>query len=133
MIITNPHHNARKDLEQLEFLISKGQELSPEIASLLTTLRNYIKEEAARDTIPPIYQKAIDTYGLESQLGLLQEECAELIQSVSKYRRGRNHNISEEIADVTIMTEQIVHSMDLKPEVERIKAEKLERLKVRMG
>lgn len=26
-------------------------------------------------------------YGMESQLNILQEECAELIQAISKYRR----------------------------------------------
>lgn len=59
MIITNPHHNARKDLEQLEFLISKNQELTPEITSLLTTLRNYIKEEAARIPFHPSIKKQL--------------------------------------------------------------------------
>lgn len=40
-------------------------------------------------------------------LGLLQEECAELIQAVSKYNRGLDENgygILEELADVLITT-----------------------------
>ena len=131
---SNPHHNARKNVEELEsHLVKIKDQLPVEVYILLASFRDYIRGEAARDVVPPIYKKAIDTYGLESQLGLLQEECAELIQAVSKYRRGRNHNISEEIADVSIMTEQIIHSMDLKAEVEAIKAEKLERLQIRMG
>ena len=49
-----------------------------------------------------------DTYGLNSQLDILQEECAELVQAVSKYRRGGSFAlILEEIADVEIMLEQI--------------------------
>lgn len=49
-----------------------------------------------------------DTYGLNSQLDILQEECAELIQAVSKYRRGGSFDLAlEEMADVEIMLEQI--------------------------
>lgn len=39
-------------------------------------------------------------------LGLLQEECAELIQAVSKYNRGLDENgygVLEELADILIM------------------------------
>ncbi len=39
-------------------------------------------------------------------LGLLQEECAELIQAISKYNRGLDENgygVLEELADVLIM------------------------------
>lgn len=31
------------------------------------------------------------------------EECAEMIQAINKKRRGRAHNLSEEIADVEIL------------------------------
>lgn len=48
-----------------------------------------------------------DHYGLESQLNILQEELAELIQAVSKYRRGDPSHIIEEIADVEIMLDQV--------------------------
>lgn len=49
-----------------------------------------------------------DHYGLDSQLSILQEECAELIQAVSKYRRGEsNLLVLEELADVEIMVAQI--------------------------
>lgn len=50
-----------------------------------------------------------DHYGLDSQLNILQEELAELIQAVSKYRRGDPSHIIEEIADVYIMLEQITY------------------------
>lgn len=53
-------------------------------------------------------KKIADHYGKESQLDILQEECAELVQAVSKYRRGGSyHLIMEEMADVKIMIEQI--------------------------
>lgn len=50
-----------------------------------------------------------DHYGLDSQLNILQEELAELIQAVSKYRRGDPSHIIEEIADVYIMLDQITY------------------------
>ena len=53
-----------------------------------------------------------DHYGLESQLNILQEELAELIQAVSKYRRGDPDHIIEEIADVEIMLDQVVYLLD---------------------
>ena len=50
-----------------------------------------------------------DTYGLESQLRQLQEECAELIVAVSKSFKAEKTmtNLFEEIADVEIMIAQI--------------------------
>ena len=55
-------------------------------------------------------------YGFDNQLRILQEECAELIQAVSKYQRAQNAGkpvlqaktaLMEEVADVTIMITQI--------------------------
>ena len=55
-------------------------------------------------------------YGLDSQLRILQEECAELIQAASKYLRAQEAGkpiaqakvaLMEETADVMIMLEQI--------------------------
>ena len=60
-----------------------------------------------------------DYYGIESQKGILMEECAELIQAVSKLTRAEQGgktfdktsaklNLAEECADVTIMMWQIL-------------------------
>lgn len=51
-------------------------------------------------------------YGLEHQARLAQEECAELIQALSKLFRNRMdagflEKVSEEMADVEIMIEQL--------------------------
>lgn len=55
-------------------------------------------------------------YGLDSQLRILQEECAELIQAASKYLRAQEAGkpiaqskaaLLEEVADVMIMVEQV--------------------------
>lgn len=80
-----------------------------------------------------LYKKAEELYGLDSQLGLLQEECAELIQAISKRRRGKEDNIAEELADVTIMVEQATASLGLEDKVAKIKKQKLERLRDRLS
>ena len=49
-------------------------------------------------------------YGIESQKGILTEECAELIQAVQKCKRNNtdiSKNLKEEIADVMIMCLQM--------------------------
>ena len=55
-----------------------------------------------------------DYYGKEPQLGMAQEECAELIQAISKVRRKGEtkdaiDHLAEEIADVRIMCAQLMH------------------------
>ena len=64
-----------------------------------------------------IYEIA-DHYELDTQLNILQEECAELIQAASKYRRNGSVDIIEEIADVYIMLDQIVYLLDKKHSVD---------------
>lgn len=75
-----------------------------------------------------IYTTAIRTFGEKAQEDLAQEECAELIQAISKKHRGRQHNIAEEIADVEIMLEQLKIINDCRGEVEKIHKRKTERL-----
>lgn len=79
-----------------------------------------------------ILRKAIEAYGIDIQLDILQEECAELIQAVSKYKRyGKEDGLFEEMADVLIMIEQmqIFFGND---EVERQRQKKTERLAERL-
>lgn len=54
-------------------------------------------------------------YGRGNQFDILQEECAELIQAVSKIRRGASgaeEHFIDELADVAIMIEQHVSDFD---------------------
>ena len=54
-------------------------------------------------------------YGRGNQLDILQEECAEVIQAVSKVRRGTqgaDEHFLDELADVSIMVEEFVSDMD---------------------
>ena len=75
-----------------------------------------------------ILNKAINKFGVDAQLGVVQEELSELIQAISKFKRGKEHNISEEMADVTIMLEQLRIIFNNQAEVDEIRKEKIERL-----
>jgi hypothetical protein len=71
---------------------------------------------------------AIVTWGIESQLDMLVEECAELILAVQKSRRRRNkgnHSIPEELADVQNCINQF---KKLYPEYEKIRQSKLNKM-----
>ena len=70
---------------------------------------------------------AILTWGIESQLDMIVEECAELILAVQKSRRkdNRNHSIPEELADVENSINQF---KKLYPEYEELRQRKLNRM-----
>ena len=60
-----------------------------------------------------LYKEAINKWGEESQINMLNEECGELITAVAQFRRGRtsHHDVMTELADVFIMVEQITSMM----------------------
>lgn len=81
-----------------------------------------------------ILKMAINKWGLTFQLDMLQEECAELIQAVNKYKRKKPNsfiNLVEELVDVEIMMNQIFIAVlighDAKEYI-KIKRKKLKRL-----
>lgn len=80
------------------------------------------------------YQAAVDTYGKISQLIMATEEMSELIKELSKNYRGESNisHISEEMADVEIMLEQLKIIFKNRAEVDSIKADKLFRLSERI-
>lgn len=85
--------------------------------------------EGNQMTEDEIYAACLEKWGLEAQLGMLQEECAELIVAVNKVRRHapkERENLTEELADVQNMINQI---KVLCPDFERVRLEKLERVK----
>lgn len=78
---------------------------------------------------------AIDTYGIDAQLDMVVEEMSELTKEICKYKRGKSNltEITEEIADVTIMLEQMkiifnLNDSDIKATVDV----KLDRLSKRL-
>lgn len=90
-----------------------------------------------------VYERAINTYGTEAQIDQAIEEMAELTQALIKRRRHWNaygsysgdiqENISEEMADVTIMIEQLSMIFENDNDVIRFRIEKINRLKERIG
>lgn len=88
-----------------------------------------------------INKQNADHYGYDSQSTQCIEECAELIQAINKRRRimgiGQPTKISktqsyknlvEEIADVEVMLEQIIHLEGIeRKEIDKIKKMKIKR------
>ena len=84
-----------------------------------------VKEERIK-----IYQEAIAKWGEEAQVNMLNEECGELITAVAQFRRGRtsHHDVMTELADASIMIEQIATMMNYE-DFEKEKDRKLIRLR----
>lgn len=64
------------------------------------------------------YQDIIEHYGVAEQMGVLQEEAAEVIQAVSKLRRhGKSKetvaHLSEEVADFLVVVNELVSAGEL--------------------
>lgn len=56
-----------------------------------------------------LYSQVISKWGIDAQLWMTIEECSKLSNAIAKYKRGRDtpDAILEELADVSIMVEQI--------------------------
>lgn len=122
--------NPDRAITILEFLRAKEgyQSLPPRRRDDATT-------EDAADEVEQCHRIA-DHCGLASQMDMAEEEAAELIQALSKYRRAcakRSDTeaeldaISEEMADVYIMLGQLSHLLQNKDAVAKWKQEKLSR------
>lgn len=81
-----------------------------------------------------ICKQAVKTFGKEQQTMMFIEECGELFQAISKYKRGYGpkENICEEIADVEIMLEQLKYVYGCHREVDQWKNKKIVRLCCRL-
>lgn len=80
-----------------------------------------------------LYKEVIAKWGEEAQVNMLYEECGELITAVSQFKRGRtsHHDVITELADASIMVEQIATMMNFE-DYEKEKDRKLQRLKERL-
>jgi len=85
-----------------------------------------------------LMQKAHDKWGLQAQVGLAVDECAELIVALQKHTNRMQSeqsldNVLDEIADVEIMCAQMRYAFDISDEALRKRmAEKLARLATRL-
>lgn len=105
-----------KAIEILEMLIGRPHTPKEEITGDRNKLAAMIAEH----------------YGKEPQLGVAQEECAELIQAISKIRRKGEtvkalNNLIEEIADVNIMCTQLEELFGVRASVALRMHQKLDR------
>lgn len=83
-----------------------------------------------------IMLNALKTYGVDAQDDIAIEEMSELTKAIIKNRRYRNFqtldNLYEELADVLIMMEQVMMSLD-EDRVQSYIDAKLQRLNERLG
>ena len=80
-----------------------------------------------------LYNDAINKWGEDAQVNMMYEECGELITAISQFKRGRtsHHDVMTELADVSIMVEQIATMMNYE-DFEKEKDRKLMRLRERL-
>lgn len=86
-----------------------------------------------RDERIKLYLRAIRNWGEEAQTDMVNEECGELITAIAQFKRGRtsHHDVMTELADVSIMVEQLATIMSYS-DFEQEKDRKLERLRERL-
>lgn len=82
-----------------------------------------------------IYRLELYKYGAKMQETVCIEELSELQKALCKHIRGNGSmaDISEEIADVQIMLEQMILLFDLESSVEKWRDIKIERLRDRLS
>ena len=95
----------------------------------MAVMNKYPYEQRAKT-----YQEAINTFGPENQEEVAVEEMAELTKEICKNWRGKDNRaaIAEEIADVTIMLEQLRIIFDVNNAVCDYMDAKIERLHMRI-
>lgn len=79
-----------------------------------------------------VFRNTVQTWGKEAQTDMMIEEMAELTKEILNERRGRDHNIAEEMADVQIMLAQMEIIFQNAEDVGRIFWEKIARLDQRL-
>lgn len=80
-----------------------------------------------------VYKDAVDLWGPDSQIGMLFEEMGELMSAIIRDKRERTYkaSVEEEIADVSIMLEQMNHIFN-PALIESWKQLKIKRLEARI-
>ncbi len=78
-----------------------------------------------------LYKAALVEWGIDSQLDMVIEECAELINAIQKWRRHRVESkaVLEEGVDVELCLEQLKLMLDAPTLWENTRKDKLERLR----
>ncbi len=74
-----------------------------------------------------LFDACFEKWGTHAQILMAMEEMGELIQALSRYVNGRNHNAMEELADALLMLEQLAYIMG-RGKIQEIQAEKIARI-----
>jgi NTP pyrophosphatase (non-canonical NTP hydrolase) len=79
-----------------------------------------------------IYKQIFEKNGAVHQAGIGIEECAELTKELTKFVRGKGSRMkmAEELADVIICVESLIHHFEFNEQVNLFKDFKLKRLKL---
>ena len=105
----------------------------------LDRLRKLVQaDKEGRSVVLPsedaVFRQALETYGPQAQTMMVLEEMSELAKELCKASRGLGNveHIAEEIADVQITLEQMIILHKCQGLVDRIRAEKVKRLRRRL-
>lgn len=81
-----------------------------------------------------VYTDALNTFGVNAQLAKALEELNEVQLEICRVVNGRGnfHHLAEEVADATIMLEQVRHIFAINDEVCRVMDAKVLRLRQRV-
>lgn len=81
-----------------------------------------------------VYAQAVDQWGVENQLVVALEELTECGKEICKVLRGKGDiaHLAEEVADATIMLEQIRTMFDINDDVQQEMHRKILRLEKRI-
>lgn len=116
-----------------------AQIINPGEPNRLSDCRTYSTDEAdgfkigvGGRSLDDLCRRAFGVHGAHAQRDHLVEECGELIVALMKLERPDTadalDHVAEEIADVQLMTSQVIFTFGLKKSVERWRQEKLARL-----
>lgn len=81
-----------------------------------------------------LYKAAIDAWGVDAQQWIVVEELGELQEALSRLRRGRisPEDVADEIADATIMLEQLQLMLGVEKLTQQCVERKIQRLQRRL-
>ena len=81
-----------------------------------------------------LYKAAIEAWGVDAQQWMVVEELSELQEALSRLRRGRigPEDVADEIADATIMLEQLQLMLGVEKLTQQCVERKIQRLQRRL-
>lgn len=81
-----------------------------------------------------LLKAAVDHWGVPAQMLVLAEECSELSAAATRVLTGKGteDDLLEEMADVTLMLSQMVHSLEAGSRFDQVVEKKLKKLRKRL-